>query len=226
MATLRQLRRFQLLDTDKLSVLADDPGGHAALILNDGGLEWVEEFAAEVVGELEEEWLIDEEALGPVRGAEASALEMVVLHADGGGETAEEETAGLKGFPCGAQHGFEVIVIAGEVEDSAQEDDVHEGLREGVGFDSFDAEVLCGKGGREGCGDPADVVDRRGIGVDAINLITLAEQVDEVAAGAAADIEDAHAGRDAGAEELIEEVDVDGAELFLKRGHGSRLLGQ
>ena len=43
------------------------------------------------------------------------------------------------------------------------------------------------------------------------------QEIHKIASEAAAGVEDAHAGRDAAAEELIEEVDVDLAELGLER---------
>src|SRR6266567_3940922 len=42
--------------------------------------------------------------------------------------------------------------------------------------------------------------------------------MDEVAAVAAAGVDDAHAGGEIAAEDLVEDVDVDGAELVLDRG--------
>src|SRR6202030_1702216 len=45
-------------------------------------------------------------------------------------------------------------------------------------------------------------------------------KIDQVAAGAAPRIEDAHPRRDAPAQKLVEEVDVDRTELFWKAGHG------
>jgi hypothetical protein len=64
------------------------------------------------------------------------------------------------------------------------------------------------------------LLDRCGVLVDGEDLVSLAQKIDEVAAGATACIEDAHAGCDVFTEELIEDVDVDGAELLLERGHG------
>ena len=60
-------------------------------------------------------------------------------------------------------------------------------------------------------------LDGVGVVVDGEDLVAFAEEIDEVAAGAAAGVEDSHAGDDVAAEELVEEVDVDGAELLLER---------
>jgi len=143
-----------------------------------------------------------------------------VLHADGGGETAEEKTSGLEDSPEAAQHGFKVLVVAREVENGAAEDEVDEGVLEGQCLDGLDAEVRRRKSGREGCGERACGVDRSGILVYAEDLASLAQKVDEIAPEAAARIEDTHSGMDAATEKLIEEVDINGAELLLKRRHG------
>ena len=60
-----------------------------------------------------------------------------------------------------------------------------------------------------------DVVHGCGILVDGEDLAAFAEQVDEVAAVAASGIDNGHAGLDVAAQDLIEDVDVDLAELFL-----------
>ena len=49
--------------------------------------------------------------------------------------------------------------------------------------------------------------------VDAEDVVAVPEEVDEIAPAAAAGIDDTHAGRDSSTQELIEEVDVDLAEL-------------
>src|SRR4029453_16175559 len=50
------------------STLAHDPRGHSALILDDLRLEWIEQLAAEVPGELHQAPPIHEETGGTVRG--------------------------------------------------------------------------------------------------------------------------------------------------------------
>ena len=66
---------------------------------------------------------------------------------------------------------------------------------------------------RERRGQRAHLRDRAGIGIVAAHVVALAQQIDEIAAAAAAGVEHAHAGRDAAAQQLIEHVDVDVAEL-------------
>ena len=51
--------------------------------------------------------------------------------------------------------------------------------------------------------------------VGAVDFVAFPEEVDEVPSAAAAGVDDTHSGRDAPLEELVEEVDVDLAELFL-----------
>ena len=60
------------------------------------------------------------------------------------------------------------------------------------------------------------MVDGGGIGVEGEDFGVFAEQVDEVAPVATAGVEDAHAGGDVAAQDLVEDVDVDVAELVLE----------
>jgi hypothetical protein len=107
-------------------------------------------------GEVHEEGFVDAEALDAVGGKIAVAGEVLVGHADGGGEPAEEEAAGPEDAPEVVEHGVEVCVVAGEVEDGAADDEV-EGIG-GVGdrVEGFDAEVVGwevkGEGGDESAG--------------------------------------------------------------------------
>jgi len=139
-----------------------------------------------------------------------------VGHADGGGEAAEEKAAGLEDAPEIVQHGVEVRVVAGEVEDSAAKDDIEGGVGVGDGLDGFEAEIFC----REIGGDGAGLFDGGRIFVRSEDFVAFVEEIDEVASGAAAGVEDPHAGCDVAAKELIEEVDVNLAELLLEIGHG------
>jgi hypothetical protein len=78
------------------------------------------------------------------------AVEVLVRHADGGGEPTKEEAAGLQNTPEIFEHGVEVRVIAGEVEDGAADDEVKGVVGIADGLDGFDAEVFRGKVGGEG----------------------------------------------------------------------------
>jgi hypothetical protein len=109
--------------------------------------------------------------------------------------------------------------VAGEVEDAVAVNEVEEGVREGCGFERFGAEVVCWEMRRESGGEGAGLLDGGRVMVDSEDLVAFAEEIDEIAAGAAAGIEDTHAGDDVAAEEMVEEIDVDEAELFLQIGH-------
>ena len=60
------------------------------------------------------------------------------------------------------------------------------------------------------------MVDTFWVGIQRIHLAAFAEKIDEVAAVAAASIEYAHARSDVAAQDLVEDVDVDQAELVLE----------
>jgi hypothetical protein len=200
----------------------EDPGGHRAAILDYGSFDGIDELGVQFFHEGNEEGLVDAEALDTVGSQIVAAGEVLVNHADGGGEAAEEEAAGFKNSPEIVEHGVEVSVVAGEVEDSAAEDEVEGGVGVGDGFDGFDAEVFSGKLGSEGGGEGASLCDGVGVLIGGEDLIAFAEEIDEIAAGATACVEHAHARVDVVAEDLIEEVDVDGAELLLESGHRFR----
>ena len=101
-------------------------------------------------------------------------------------------------------------VIRGEMQNGAADDEIGKGIRKGHPFDGFVTEVACRN-------VPRKAPNRRygaGIGIDAKDLVAILKKVSQISAGAAAGVEDSRAGRNAAAEELIEEVDVDLAELF------------
>ncbi len=154
------------------------------------------------------------------------AGEVLVGHADGGGEPAEEKATGLQDAPEVVQHGVEVCVVAGEVEDGAADDEIEGSVGVGDGLDGFDAEVFRGEMGSEGGGESAGLRDCFGILIGGEDLVAFAEQVDEIAAGAASGVEDSHAGHDVAAKDLVEEVDVDLAELLVEGGHGFKRMIQ
>jgi hypothetical protein len=204
---------------DSAWVLAENPGGHAALVLDDGGFDGVDELAAQLRGEAHEEGFVDAVTLGAVGREEAAAFDGMVSHADSRGQAAEEEAAGLEHAPKAVQHGEEVGIVAGEVEDGVAEDDVEGGVGEGDRLYEFVAQIFDGEVGDEGGCEGAGLRDRFRVFVYAEDFVTVAEEIDEVAAGATACVEDSHAGDDVSTEELVEEVDVDGAELVFKVEH-------
>jgi hypothetical protein len=199
--------------------LADDPGGHAALVLDNCSFYGVDELTAELRGEVHEEGFVDAVALDSVGGEVAAAAEVLVGHADGGGQAAEEETVGLEDAPEIFEHRVEVRVVAGEVEDGAADDQVEGVVGVGDGFDGFDAEVFRGEMRGERGDESAGLRDGGGTLIGSEDLVAFAEEVDEIAAGSASGVEDSHAGHDVAAKDLVEEVDVDRAELLLEGGH-------
>jgi hypothetical protein len=112
------------------------------------------------------------------------------------------------------------------VEDGAADDEVEGVVGVGDGLDGFDAEVFGGKVRGEGGGESAGLRDGFGTLIGGEDLVAFAEEIDEIAAGAAAGVEDSHAGHDVAAKELVEEVDVDRAELLLEGGHGLKRMIQ
>jgi hypothetical protein len=80
--------------------------------------------------------------------------------------------------------------------------------------------------GSEGGGESAGLCDGGGTLIGAEDLVAFAEEIDEIAAGAASGVEDSHAGHDVSAKDLVEEVDVDLAELLLEGGHGFKRMIQ
>ena len=168
---------------------------------------------------MHEKGFVDAVEFDAVGGEVATAFDVLVGHADGGGEAAEEEAAGFEDAPEVLQDRVELGVAAAEVEDAVAVDEVEEGVGEGHGLEWFDAEVVGGECGRKGGGEGAGLLDGCGVLVDGEDVAAFAEKIDEVAAGAAAGVEDAHAGDDVAAEEMVEEIDVDEAELFLQTRH-------
>jgi hypothetical protein len=166
-----------------------------------------------------EEVFVDAVTFDAVGRKVTVAGEVLVGHADGGGKAAEEETVGLDDAPEVFEHSVEVSVVAGEVEDGAADDEVEGFVRVGDRFDGFDAEVFRGQMRGESGGESASLGDSFGTVIGAEDLVAFAEEVDEVAPRAAARVEDSHAGHDVVAKDLIEEVDVDLAELLLEGGH-------
>jgi hypothetical protein len=80
-------------------------------------------------------------------------------------------------------------------------------------------EVFGGESGFEGRGQIADVVYGFAVFIQRKYLTTFPQEMDEIAAVSAAGVEYAHPSGDVSSENLIEDVDVDLAELFLD-GHG------
>ncbi len=82
-------------------------------------------------------------------------------------------------------------------------------------LDEADSEILRRQPGIERSSELANVVNSRGIRVDCKHLTAFAKQVNEVPAISASGVENARALVDVSAEDLIEYVDIDLAELIL-----------
>ena len=108
----------------------------------------------------------------------------------------------------------EFRVVAGEVQHGAADHDVGEGLRERVRLDGCDAEIAGRELGRQTRGQRLHGLDRGRVRIDAEHLEAAAQQMHEIASRSAAHVEHPHARRDAAAQQLVEQVDVDVAELF------------
>jgi len=106
--------------------------------------------------------------------------------------------------------------VAGEMQDRVAEDDVGALAGKRHLIDGAGLEVFCRQAGIERLRELADVADSGGISVEGEDFASLAKKVDEIATVAATGVEDAHGGGDVAAQELIEDVDVDLAELLLQ----------
>ena len=87
-------------------------------------------------------------------------------------------------------------------------------------LDRLGAKVVGRQRRRQARRERAHVADRVGIRVDAVDVAALAQQVDEVAAAAAARVEHAIARGDPAAQQLIEQIDVDVSEFALEVDRG------
>ena len=94
-------------------------------------------------------------------------------------------------------------------------------VRERERFQILGTEVLPRKPRGQRRGHSPYFVDRPNIGICAEYLVALPQHPHQIPAGTAACIEDAHTGLDLAAQYLIEEVNINGAELLLKTRHGS-----
>ena len=83
-------------------------------------------------------------------------------------------------------------------------------------FNRLGAKVFWREGGRQPRGKLAHGADGVGVLIDGVDLAARAQQIDEIAAPAAAGVEDTIAWRDAAAQQLVEQIDVDPAELGLE----------
>jgi hypothetical protein len=203
-------------DRSARRVFSQDPGCHGALILHDGGFYRIEELPAPFDGEPMQQSLIHQISLRTV-GQQKSAFSGAAnlpFDADGRCQPAKEESSRSERAPCTAQHGFEVIVVLREVEYGAAQYHIRKAVREGHRFQGFDSKVAFGELRRQGRRETAHAPDGVWIGIHAEDFVPFPQEVKQIASFPAAGVQDAHAWRDTAAEKLVEEIDIDTAELF------------
>lgn len=124
--------------------LAQHPGGHRALVVDDGGLERIEELAAEADAQRQQYFGVHQVALAAVRERESAAAHgpEPALHSDARRQPAEEQSAGRERRPRCLEHGAEMVAIPREVQHGAADHDLRARTREAVAFDCFVAETL------------------------------------------------------------------------------------
>jgi hypothetical protein len=185
--------------------------------VDDDRLERFEQLAPQRLGRLAQHPLVREQPLGPAPQPEAPPPERLktAFHAVGRGQAREEDAARLQHTPHLPEHRPPVRLVPREVEHGAAEHRVEALTLEGHPLDRLPAEVIFGELRGERAGERTDTRHRVGREVDAADVITLAQEVDEVASRPAAGVENPHRQVKAPPEELVEEVDVDAAELFL-----------
>lgn len=141
-------------------------------------------------------------------------------------KAAEEETAGSEHTPCGVKQGGEVCVAAGKVEDGAADDHIGECIWKGHRFYRLAVEIAGGEIGSEDRSEASSAGDRFWVFVDREHFEALLQEINQIAPATAADVEDAHAGRDSATMYLVKEIDVDLTKLLHKarRVHVSMLF--
>jgi hypothetical protein len=101
------------------------------------------------------------------------------------------------------------------MENRVTDDHICKLVREGYLFDAADLKILRRQPGAKRYRELANVVNSRGIRVHREDLAAVAKQVNEIPAISAPGVEYAHALVDISAEDLIEYINIDLAELFL-----------
>src|SRR5688500_3957448 len=179
------------------SRLSDHPRRHRALVLNDRGLDRIDQVAAERGGELDQAGLGDQVALASIRQEKAPGSERPYARfdADRRGEPAEEQSVPLQQPPTFPQHRLEMFIVPREVQDRTADHEVNATVRKRHFLDWFDPEVVGRQIRREPPRHRSDGVDRCGIGVHGTNVVAFAKEVDEVPPGTAAGIADARTDR-------------------------------
>ena len=116
------------------------------------------------------------------------------------------------------------MLVVGEVQNGTADHGVHAPVGMRKLRDIGDGEVGGREGGSEARGELANDVDRGRLAIDTVTLEAMLQQVDEIAPVAAAGIEDARPRIKPAAQDLIEEIDVDVAELLPQFLAGRQLI--
>ncbi len=109
-----------------------------------------------------------------------------------------------------------VRLVSGKVEHRAGDHDVKGLVAKTHLFNSVDAKVVRRQMRRELRGQRSNLCDCLRRLIDAARIESAPEKIDEIAAAATAGIKHPHLGRDSTLEELVEQINVDAAELFLE----------
>ena len=149
-------------------------------------------------------------------------MQPLEVHSNFGTQAAEEHAARLQYSPQLRQHRAEVPVIASKVKHGIAEHHIRKPVGKRHIVERAHLEVLREQSGLKRGGQLADVLHARGILVDREDLATFAQQVNEVAPVSASGVKHAHAGLNVAAQDLIEDIDIDLAELLLNaQGHST-----
>jgi hypothetical protein len=199
--------------------LSHYPRRHAAQILNDSRLERIEQVATKACGRVDEHRLVDEEALPTVQELKPAAGDVTeaAFHPDRRREAAEQHPGGPQDAPHLVEHGSEVFLVASEVEHGVANDHLGGGVVEAHLFDGLEAKVLRWETRRQLCGKSPYRADRGRVLVHSHHVEPAPQQVHEVPTTSAPGIQYRHTRCDTATQQLVEEVDVDLAELLSER---------
>ena len=117
-----------------------------------------------------------------------------------------------------------MIVVAGKVEHGTTDHKIGKSVRKGHCLDRFQAKVVRREGRCDGCSEIARCLESARIRIRAKHFKALSEEVNEIATKAAARIKNPHPDRDAPSEKLIEQIDLDSAELNIKIAHVASII--
>lgn len=165
--------------------------------MNDGGLERIEESAVEDIGGCAQKCVfVDEESLLAAGEFESSTAERSHdrFDADDTHQASEENPAGAEDAGKLCDHRVEVLCIACEVQERAANDEVKVCIWKGHGLDRGDDEPGGSQLRGQLRGERSDLPNRGRILIDRMEIEAILEHIDEIAAYAAACIEDGHAG--------------------------------